>query len=260
MCSKCGLIFDFHFSDEWEPVRYEAWQDHETGEWESVEFCSRCDVSFQDEPPTPITVKGFEPEETSVLTFFVEDKMQKLVVETIAKQLEIKVSVEDVGNSSRVIESFKSHRSKRALANRYFMIDGDNRSKLYSTQSSFVQLERYCMENYLLDFNVCAAISGKSPDQIRTYVFDLLKSRRDLLIGKDALMCFLFDRLNISDFESLLVYLDASKIFVEFMEKIGMGKNKEHFVEKYVKHCHSISKMRDILPVRLVKVIQGAVL
>ena len=175
MCSNCGLIFDYHF--DWESTRSEGWQDPMTGDVEVEEFCLRCATFFEKKPPMPVTVKNFEPEESFTLTFFVEDTMHKSVVDNIARQLKTEVLVEIAHGRGKVQYSFDFYKSIGALTNRYFIVDGDNKSNPYSEEPNFVQLKRYCIENYLIDFDVCAAISDKSADQIRFSLPDTFRIR-----------------------------------------------------------------------------------
>ena len=115
------------------------------------------------------------------------------------------------------------------------------------------------MENYLLDFDICAAISGKPVDQIRATILSLIKDKREAAFAKNKnkFFEFLFDRLSIDDItDASLSRLDVSEIFPQFVKDIGL-KDEKHFVEAYIAHCYSQSRL-DALPARLVEAIQGA--
>jgi predicted ATPase len=188
-------------------------------------------------------------------TFFVEDSTQELVVKAIAGSTNVEVLVSTVGNSSNVISLFRLSKSESSWSDCYFLIDGDNQGNPYPGESSFIHLDKYCMENYLLDFQVCAAISNKTVSEIRSGILNAIKDNRQAILRKNRFFEFLFDRLTETDItEVSLTHLDASQIFHQFVRDIGLG-DEEHFVRDYVAHCIKVSKS-DILPLRLIEIMQ----
>jgi hypothetical protein len=256
MCVKCGLIFDFQF--ELGPGD-SGWPEEVDPYAEEVEFlCPRCGALFDEKPPVPISFHSLEASpDLSKINFFVEDNVHELVVREVAKQLKKDVIVTPLSESGIVKIMFRYSKSRGGWPNCYFMIDGDNQGNPFKGEPNFIHLEKYCVENYLLDFDICSAISGKSVRQIRKAIIDLLKENRRIIFEKDhnKYFEFLFDRLTISDVDdAFLSKYDVSVMFEQFLKCIGI-KNKEQFIKAYIAYCYSQSQM-NILPIRLVEVIQ----
>ncbi len=188
-------------------------------------------------------------------TFFVEDNIHELVVREMAKWANVEILVSVAGNSENVKSIFKLSKNEGKWPNSYFIIDGDNQGNPFPSEINFVHLEKYCMENYLLDFAVCAEISSKTPDEIQSGILKAIKNNPLAILDRNRFFYFLFERLKEADItETSLVCLDASKIFPQFIRDIGFH-DEEDFVKAYVKYCYTFSK-QDVLPQKIWGIIQ----
>ena len=118
-------------------------------------------------------------------TFFVEDRMARIVIEEMAAILGEDVLISVVDNSSNVKSLYKLSKSEGEWSNCVFVTDGDNQGNPYPGESNFIHLDKYCIENYLLDFDISSSISGKTPDQIREFILEATKSKRDSILKKN---------------------------------------------------------------------------
>lgn len=265
MCSNCGLILDFQFDPdevgwpEFEPPLHESYWgiDEEGNEYneepERRELCPRCKADFGKVPLVPVTVEKYAIGAFSKITFVVEDNIHKSFVQAIAGEFKKDVGIEVVGNSSNVVTFFKFAKSQQTLANGYFVIDGDNRNNIYPREPNFIHLDKYCMENYLLDFKVCASISKKTIKQIRSLILGLIQS--EARISGGALSTILFNRLSANDITAeSLKNADASKFFPRFVESLGMSQDE--FIKSYVARCYKSPRREDALPARIVEIIE----
>jgi predicted ATPase len=188
-------------------------------------------------------------------TFFVEDKIHELVIRSIAEKENVDALISAVGNSNIVKSLFRLSKDEGTWSNCCFVIDGDNQGNPYPGETDFVHLDEYCMENYLLDFQVCASISGRTTDQIRSAILKAIKDNQSAILGKNRFFEFLVDTLNETHItQESLAHLDASQIFHHFIRDIGFD-TEERFVTAYVAKCYAINKL-DVLPERLVQIIQ----
>lgn len=262
MCPNCGLIFDYQFSDE-EPGWPELDYDHllevdEDGYQYRVEgatrqLCSRCGIDFDEHPLLSVKVSRSDFNFTQ-LTFVIEDSTQEQVVKAIAKSLGKELQTNVLGNSSQVEAFFKSVKANGMIANAYFLIDGDNRARQYPKEPNFIHLEKYCIENYLLDFEICAEISKKGPQQICSIILEIVKQYAK---GRDSLLNLLFNRLSEDDItDESLKYVNGKLILEVLLQKLKIKESD--FIDKYVAKCQEKSKLGIILPSRVVEVIQNA--
>jgi predicted ATP-dependent endonuclease of OLD family len=188
-------------------------------------------------------------------TFFVEDKIHELVIRSIAEKENVDISISAVGNSSIVKSLFRLSKDEDTWSSCYFVIDGDNQGNPYPTESNFVHLDKYCMENYLLDFQVCASISHKTTHDICSAILKAIKDNQSAILGRNRFFEFLVDMLNETHItEESLAHLDASQIFHQFTRDVGFD-DEERFVTAYVAQCYAVSRL-DVLPKRLVQIIQ----
>lgn len=267
MCPNCGLILDYQFNHEepgwprFDPEPYDGWVeiDEEVYEhWvkeESRELCSRCGVDFSERPLLPVNVSQYILGPFPKLTFVVEDEIQKKVIESIARELKKEVKTIVAHGSANVESFFKVAKDQGSLTNGFFLIDGDNRGNPHPKEPNFIQLEKYCIDNYLLDFDICASISGKTVKQVQAIVFNIIKG---YFKGKDSFLNFLFSRFSEADItEASLSNIDASQILKRVHSNLGI-KDQDDFIEKYVGRCKELSKLEIALPSRIVEVIQNA--
>lgn len=264
MCPNCGLIFDYHeLSPEelgWPELNYDDlievddYGDQYMVEGKPRELCSRCGVDFSEHPLLSVKVSPYVLGTFTKLTFVVEDRAQESVISRIAQELNKDVEIVVAGDASNVERYFNLARVQGTLANGYFLVDGDNKSNPYLGEPHFIQLDKYCIENYLLDFEIHASISNRTVHEIRTIILNVIQKH---FRGKDSLLNLLFSQLSEIDLtDTSLSNVDASVIFTELLKRLSL--NRDSFIEKYVARCRELSKLEMVLPSRIVEVIKNA--
>lgn len=271
MCGKCGLVFDYQFDEEehgwpeFDPPLHvtDVWLDDEGDshyeEPERREFCPRCKANFDEIQLIPVLVDKFDFGNFTKTTFVVEDLSHVKVIQEVANCLKKNVLTLEAGNSSNVKSFFALAKSQGKLANAYFLVDGDNQGidKNFANEPNFIHLEKYCIENYFLDFDICSAITKKSNRRVKKALLQTITSSTKSL-AKRRLEEFLITRLRINDItQKLLEHFDASAFITKFAQEIGFS-SKDKFIETYINYCHQNSKLGRILPSRLVKAIRSA--
>jgi ABC-type methionine transport system ATPase subunit len=85
---------------------------------------------------------------------YVEDTASKKVLDAICKKLGLQVEVQQQQNCENVKNISRAFKD-RQIDNVYFLIDGDNKPLTSQDKQDLhkntIQLEKYCIENYLLD-------------------------------------------------------------------------------------------------------------
>lgn len=149
--------------------------------------------------------------DSSEKLFFVEDGAHKLIIEKIINKLNKSISVCKAGNSGTVKGLCRVAR-EQGLSNSYFVIDGDNEGfpVEFSGYSNLIKLSKYCIENYLLDFDLLAGISGKTVVEIKNEINEIIKSKND---QRNKPFKVLADSNLLVDNQELLDTFDASFIF-----------------------------------------------
>ena len=99
---------------------------------------------------------------SSKTTFFVEDNMHEETITAIADALEVEISVSKCGNSQNVRSFFVYSKRDGGWDNTFFVQDGDNMGNPHSGDETFIHLDKYCMENYLIDSEIAATVTGKN--------------------------------------------------------------------------------------------------
>ncbi len=271
MCGKCGLVLDYQFEPEmpgW-PVydppldRVNEWQDqngdYHYDEPERRELCPRCSVDLNESPLIPVAIDKFNLGSFLKTTFIVEDRSQESIILGISKCFDKDVSVIKAGNSSNVKNFFRFVKSRGELDFAYFLVDGDNQGlgKEFTQESHFVQLAKYCIENSLLDFAVCASISGKTENAVKKVLLKAIQGKSQKLVNT-PLGKILIERLTISDMKpDLLSCIDASEFIEDFISNLGFTA-VNRFREKYINYCFETSRLGTVFPLAIVDAIKNS--
>ncbi len=212
-------------------------------------------VIVSDEPAEQIIDKlasrvaaTFEAIETGFdKTFFVEDEAHKTVVEKLAEIKDRYVRVMPLGSRANVISMHKAVGT--SLKDSLFMVDGDNDDDVNKGFSDgLFALERYCIENYFLDFGILAKLSKSAKYNTETNVKNLIitktkaysnpafkkqyKAHIELAEVDKKRFFGLFDSIDGS------LYLNGMKIYQEF----GFSSKKD-FVEAYIQKANTMNKL-----------------
>lgn len=187
-------------------------------------------------------------------TFFVEDAAHEKVVLAIAEMFGADVDVFLLGSSSKVESHYKVFKKEGRLKNVFFIIDGDNEKHSFPNNDSFIHLNKYCIENYLLDINVASEITDKSKDEIRQIIFDLIFDNDHNIFKKNKNLDFLLVKFKVEDItDENLSKFDVSVIMNKYLSKIEMSLKE--YIWKYISKCHELGKIHSILPYQIVEAI-----
>jgi len=193
--------------------------------------------------------------EFSKPTFFVEDHIHKEVLEKMADLMGKEISVSVAGNSSNVKSLYKLSKKEGGWNNSYFLIDGNNQGNPFPDEVNFIHLDKYCIENYLIDIDTISLMTSKTKDEIKELLFDLIIDNKETIFKKNKFFEFLIDRLNKEDIaDEALRKLDASLIFEPFLKKIEASKSS--YIYDYIKVNRENGKLKSIFPEKITDIIE----
>lgn len=188
-------------------------------------------------------------------TFFVEDGRQESIISSIASRLAIEISITECGNSSNVKSLFLYAKRLSGWNNSYFIIDGDNEGNPFPKEKTFIHLEKYCIENYLLDVDVVATMSGKSILYVKELILQAIKENRNKILKKNKFLDFLVDGIKIEHITGAwLAKLDASEIIELVAKKLGLSFSD--YLEEYCKTSFELGNLTSVFPKRVVEAIE----
>jgi len=194
------------------------------------------------------------------VTFFVEDARHVEVIETIAKVLKSEVACQICGSASNVRSMYKLSLSQGEWAKCFFVEDGDNEGSPYPDVKQFIHLNKYCIENYLLDIGTATKVVKQTEEAVKNALLNAIKKNKDKIIRKYKFFeffVFVFDRLNTSNIdESSIAVLDGSTIFEDFLKELEVSPNS--YVKEYVETLQKESKLENIFPQQLIAAITGS--
>lgn len=163
-------------------------------------------------------------------TFFVEDDAHVKVIKELSKVTEKDLGAIKLGGSSAVC-SFCRAAEAGNIQNAYFLVDGDNQGapKDLKNNSNYIHLQKYCIQNYLLDTSILSEISkidcSQIKQKIKKCITDLSCDSKTLVFKKLA------EVTEIPD--AVLDTFDASKIIDSLAIQIGLT-NFRTLVEKFI--------------------------
>jgi len=180
-----------------------------------------------------INVIGFNK-----LTFFVEDEAHKTFVSSLAKVLNKEIEIIVCRNKANVKTMFELLKSSRPN-NVYFLVDGDNEG-VGIVDVNFISLQKYCIENYLLDPLILSKILTKTEEEMRIIVVDCVKglNQSKLLVYKklaDSVSPFPFEVLDTLDGSII-----SNKLAGQF------NKTVDEIIELYIVQANSDGKLDTI--------------
>lgn len=176
-------------------------------------------------------------------TFIVEDNEHEIVLLTIAKALGKDIQIVKANGKSN-IEMFYKISKKENWQNIFFLIDGDNQGPKYN-DSNFIQLKKYCIENYFLELEILASLSSKSIHKVKTAILESIKKLPDsnnfLPFKKFA------ETVSIQNFPfEVLDALDSSKIIKDVFIALTLEKKFNITSSFYIDKCKELNKLEVI--------------
>ncbi len=179
---------------------------------------------------------------------FVEDKTHESVIKELGNYKKIKVDIR-IENGRTNVEKLSQILKKEKIDNAIFIVDGDNRpaDKELLTNHAFIQLDKYCLENYFLDKEVLENLTGK-PD-IGTLIEASIK---ECLDPSFVVVKKLIDN-GIALDENILDTLDGSKIIKKLAPKIGYSKVYD-LIPPFIEKAKELNKLEVLFKTVLDKI------
>lgn len=176
-------------------------------------------------------------------TFIVEDNEHEDVLLAIAKALGKDIQIVKANGKSN-IEMFYKISKNETWQNIFFLIDGDNQGEKYN-DNNFIQLKKYCIENYFLELEILASLSGKNIDEVKTAILESVKRLPDsnnfLPFKKFA------ESTSIQNFPfEVLDALDSSKIIENVFLTLTLKKEFNITSSLYIEKCKELNKLEVI--------------
>lgn len=207
--------------------------------WENNKIVCKPEITTQQkssiagEISNIVNIIGF-----SKLTFFVEDEAHKMFVSNLAKILNKEIEIIVCRNKANVKTMFELLKGSRP-ENVYFLVDGDN-ERAGIVDASYIALQKYCIENYLLDSLLLSKIFSKTEEEIKTEIINYVKGLNEakLLVFKklaDCVPSFPFEVLDA---------LDGSKISNKFVTHFN--KTLDEIVKLYITQASVDGKLDTI--------------
>ncbi len=180
-------------------------------------------------------IQGITAEQKLV---YVEDESHKTVIDSITSVLSLDVSVQIITGGCEFVKSFSKVFKSIPVDNVYFIIDGDNKPLLNFEKIEYknlVQLEKYCIENYLLNFDVLKLYEDIDWESAMKTIINSIdvKSKPGIKPVQVALS-------KSATVAELLDYLDGSELFARLAEvKKGDRKKKYEFMHEIIQKIPS---------------------
>lgn len=174
-------------------------------------------------------------------TFFVEDTVQELVLNTLAEKNGLDIGVNVCGNKSTVISLFRlTQKEDSGWDNSYFLIDGDNEN-INIASNKFITLSKYCIENYFFDPEILSKTFNKTKDAIKTKILASIKERAT---SQKWLVYKKLAELSDSFPFELLDFLDCGILISNFSQKLDV--KKETLIKRYIDKANEVGKLDDV--------------
>lgn len=190
------------------------------------------------------------------LTFFIEDSTHELIIKSLAKEYGVVINCIKCGSCQNVKSLYRYSKNIGEWTNAIFLVDGDNQGNEFSGEGNFIHLDKYCLENYLLDKEILGNLLNKNHAEVSEFILEIIKENKKEILGKIQYLDFLLDKVVSSDLEDkFLSRLDASKMVPKIINKGGF-KNMEEFMFTYIREAIAINKLDDVFPEPLISVLK----
>jgi energy-coupling factor transporter ATP-binding protein EcfA2 len=189
-------------------------------------------------------------------TYFVEDRRHVLIVSAIAEKVGAAVSVVECGTKANVRSLFQLARIDGEGTQSVFIEDGDNEGAPFSAEN-FIHLDKYCLENYLIDFQILGELSKKSVADIQEMLRESIFDKRSKIFSRNKFFEFLAASVKASDITEVnLSKLDASEIIDDVAASCTADFGV--YVERYVDRAMQTGRLRDVFPAALIDSLHKA--
>lgn len=170
---------------------------------------------------------------------YVEDEAQKQIVEYLAEHLSKSIFVSIAGNKINVI-NLCQYFAQQNIKNALFLVDSDNEGLGIELQNnlSFIQLQKNCIENYLLNNKVLSKVFNTTQKKIKE---EIKQAIRTLSHDKYTVV---FKKLADSNFltEEILDLYNGKKLLEKLFFKYNVS-DKNKFILNYLEKSKSLGKL-----------------
>ncbi|MDI1251710.1 AAA family ATPase [Thermomonas sp.] len=192
---------------------------------------------------------------TEVPTVFVEDSIHELIVDRISKVTGVTIATAQCGTKSNVRSLFKRSKQDGGWSNSLFIEDGDNEGAPSFAGPDFLHLDKYCMENYLLDARVVTSLWSISEEEFRERLFSCISNSKDKILGKNKFLEFLWGQFRSDQLTpSLLAKLDASLVLECFCKRFDVTVTE--YITNYIGQANALDLLEKVFPENLVSWIR----
>lgn len=192
-------------------------------------------------------------------TIFCEDESHRIYLDELSQALNVpNYSISKCGTSSNVKSLYQKHLADGGWENCIFVVDGDSQGKWKLAGEKFIQIEKYCIENYAINLIKAAVAYGKSDTEIKAKLVELLKANKHKIFSKSKSLEFLVDLLQPTHMEQERIdQLDASAIFPLFLHWLGYQDSKDFWKDLFFKCADNSSdiKFADFVDPTLLKAL-----
>ena len=165
---------------------------------------------------------------------YVEDLGHQTVLKAICEKLNLDVEILVGGNCEKVKILSRAFKD-RGIENVYFLIDGDNKplttDEKRELHPNTIQLEKYCLENYLLNPALLQLYKQQDWDAVITSFINTINVRATPAIK--PIQIALDKGTSVND---ILDYIDGSEIFKRLVEHEGKKDAKYEFMKELINY------------------------
>jgi hypothetical protein len=174
---------------------------------------------------------------------------------SISRALSKHISITVCGNAPNVRSLFQRSKGDGGWQNVFFLEDGDNECSPFPDEDNFIHLDKYCIENYLLDLGLASACTGLTIEEVKDLIFTSIIGIKSMILGKTKFLEFLIDRFTPEDLtEDRLAKIDASLILPHFLRDVGL--TFEEYLDRYVAEAIRRGELSRVFPEKLINAIE----
>lgn len=174
--------------------------------------------------------------------FYVEDEPQKKVLEFLKNHFSKDFSI-FVVNGRPNVQNLCRYLTSEGYKNAYFLADGDNQGipKELEKNNQYIQLKKYSIENYFLNFTILAMTANKTEEYIKNAIKEAIKTSPEDQRTKS------FKKLaEVSDIpDEVLDTYNAKKIIKVVSQSLNLNSGS-NLMDKFLGKCKEENKMEEI--------------
>ncbi|PIQ68966.1 MAG: hypothetical protein COV91_01420 [Candidatus Taylorbacteria bacterium CG11_big_fil_rev_8_21_14_0_20_46_11] len=172
------------------------------------------------------TIKIIQGITTKQKLVYVEDESHKVILEEIIKILDLDTNIQIISGGCEFVKSFSKAFKNIPVENVYFLIDGDNKPLTSSEKSEYknlIQLEKYCVENYLLHPEILKLYEDVDWDSKIKELINSIEAKT-----KPAIKPVQVALEKGAKVMELIDFIDGSEIFIKLTEEKKHDKKKKY--------------------------------